>query len=459
MDPNSENHQPYAALAYRNFRLYAVGSLCSNLGLQMMGVAVAWQIYRLTHSAMALGLVGLAEVVPIVGLMMPAGHLADRLSRRRVTLVTNLISVACALLLALLSYDEARLAGFQFLQPVNHWLEIASRHLHEHDIHITSALVPLLYGVIAVLGVVRAFAGPARAALLPSLVPARAFQNAVTWNSSFFQLTAVIGPAIGGLIMGALEATRWQFALPYGLAAAGQLVMFACIWLLPEGPPPSRGEPVSFQTLSAGIRFVGRQRIILATITLDLFAVLLGGAVALLPMYADQILHVGARGLGLLRAAPSVGALSMALVLAHRPALRRAGPTLLGAVTAFGLATIVFGLSRNFALSLVMLFATGAVDNISVVVRHTLVQLLTPDAMRGRVSAVNQVFISISNEVGALESGLTAAWFGPVLSVVGGGVGTILVVIAVCFGFPELLRFGSLAEARRVEESESGSSL
>ncbi len=445
-------HRPYAALAYRPFRFYALGSLVSNIGMQMMGVAVSWQIYRLTGSAMALGLVGLVEVVPIVGLALPAGQLADRLSRRRVVLVAHLVIAACAAALAVLSLEALALPASGLLAWACAGIEALSRHMGETGVRVASPLVPVMYLVLLVLGVVRAFGGPARAALLPALVPTEAFSNAVTWNSSFFQLSAVVGPALGGVVVGVLAHTAWQFSAVYFAAAASAVLMFGCIFALAEPPQVASGrEPVTLTSLLAGLRFVSRHRIILATITLDLFAVLLGGAVALLPIFADRILHVGPRGLGLLRAAPSVGALAMALFLAHRPPMRKAGPAMLLAVAAFGLATIVFGLSRSFWLSLAMLFATGAVDNISVVVRHTLVQVLTPDAMRGRVSAVNQVFISISNELGALESGLTAAWFGPVLSVVGGGLGTMLVVLAVALAWPEVRRFGSLADARPAE--------
>ena len=303
-------HQPYAALSYSNFRRYALGALTSNIGMQMMAVAVSWQIYRLTHSSLALGLVGLVEVVPVVGLALPAGQLADRLSRRRLVLGSALAMVCCTAALGLLSVHGDQLANSAALAWGNRLLERMAGGLGEHSVQISSPVVPLLYLIIAVLGVARAVGGPARAALLPMLVPTKAFSNAVTWNSSFFQLSAVVGPALGGLILAVTANHAAPFAPVYFLAMGTAMVLFLTIFSLPEQHYERNNEPVSLASLSAGVRFVCRQRIILATITLDLFAVLLGGAVALLPVYADQILHVGPRGLGLLRAAPSVGALA-----------------------------------------------------------------------------------------------------------------------------------------------------
>jgi MFS family permease len=274
-------------------------------------------------------------------------------------------------------------------------------------------------------------------------VPAEDITSAVTWNSSGWQLASVAGPALGGLLIA--EAGRPAFA--YLLAACGALASAGLVTAIRPHAPPRRGEPPSLASLLAGARFIARTKLILATITLDLFAVLLGGATALLPAFAKDILGVGPVGLGWLQAAPSLGALAMAFTLAHRPPLRRAGRALLWAVAGFGAATIVFGLSQNAVLSFAMLALTGAFDNVSIVVRGTLVQVLTPDSMRGRVSAVNAVFIGSSNELGAFESGITAEWFGPVVSVVGGGLGTLLVVVAVMLKWPEVLRLGPLRPA------------
>jgi MFS family permease len=303
------------------------------------------------------------------------------------------------------------------------------------------APVPLIYGCLVLTGCSRTFAAPSRQALLPQVVPESVLTNAITWNSSGWQIANVAGPALGGFVIG----TTKDVVPAYQLAALGSFVSAALAFPVRPQMAARKHEPPSFEYLLAGIRFVARTKLLLAAITLDLFAVLLGGATALLPIYASrEILDVEATGYGWLRAAPALGAFVMALTMAHRPPLRKPGHALLLAVTGFGFATIVFGLSRDFFLSFAMLALTGALDNISVVVRHTLVQILTPDAMRGRVSAVNLVFISSSNELGAFESGMTAAWFGPVISVVGGGIGTIVVVVIVMLCWPQIIRLGPL---------------
>ncbi len=451
-DPSRRTHNPYAALRYRDFRYFAIGNLASSLGMQMLGVAVGWHVYQLTHSAMALGLIGLVQVVPVVSLSMFGGQIADRFSRRKIVLVTLLVLIGCGSLLAALSAGLIALPEGGPLAAVNRLLTVCSRGLRETRSSFTTPLVPAMYAVLFVIGVAKAFYNPAKTAILPQLVPLEVFSNAVTWNTSLFQVASMAGPALGGFVMARYHGTPAQFSSVYLMYAIGLLVLSLFVLRFREIGRPEGSQPATMRSLLAGLRFVFDHRIILATISLDLFAVLLGGATALLPIYADEILHCGPVGLGWLRAAPSVGALTMAMILAHRPPMRRAGPAMLAAVAGFGLATIVFGLSRHFALSLLALALTGMFDNISVVVRHTLVQVLTPDAMRGRVSAVNQVFISVSNEVGELESGLTAAWFGPVGSVLIGGVGTILVVLGVGWWWPEVRRFGSLADAKPLEE-------
>jgi MFS family permease len=327
-----------------------------------------------------------------------------------------------------------------------------------------------MYAVILLNAVTLTFARPARSAILPQLVPGKMFNNAVTWNATIFETSSMIGPGIGGLILGkGGAASAYIFNAAMLVACAVLTTQFPDVairrWKDPEqrdtptgaaAPDPNirleyepRGDPPEtgvFTALWAGVAFVFSSRLLLATMTLDLFAVLLGGAMYLLPVFASDILKVGAVGYGWLRMAPSVGAIGMALILAHRPPMKHAGRAMLLAVAGFGAATLVFGLSRSFWLSMVMLVLTGAFDNISVVVRHTLVQLLTPDAMRGRVSAVNQVFIGSSNELGGMESGLTAAWLGPVGSVLLGGIGTIVTVVAVAAFSPRLRRLGRLDE-------------
>jgi MFS family permease len=382
--------------------------MLASIAREMQSVAVGWELYQQTNSAAALGLVGLVQFLPVLLLSLPAGHAADRHSRKGLLLAAQGAMALTSLGLAALSLLEGP--------------------------------VPLVYLCLLLAGVSQAFSAPARWALVPQVVPEGALGNAITWNSSGWQVASMLGPTLGGLVIAWTE----EAAGAYFLALLGSLACAALVAGIRPPSRPSQREAVTLQSLLAGIRFVWGNKLILAAITLDLFAVLLGGATALLPIYARDILDVGATGLGALRAAPSLGALVMAVVMAHRPPLRRAGPTLLLAVAGFGAATIVFGLSESPLLSFAMLTLTGALDNISVVVRGTLVQLLTPDSMLGRVSAVNTIFIVSSNELGAFESGITAYYFGPVASVVGGGVGTLVVVLAVALRWPEVLRLGSL---------------
>jgi MFS family permease len=402
-------HDPYGALRYRDLRLFLVGRVLSTTGQQMLDVAIGWELYERTRSAFALGMVGLVQVLPIIVLALPAGHAADLFDRRRIVLVTQLVLALCSLGLAALSFTRGSIA--------------------------------LIYVCLFLIGITLAFNRPATNALLPQLVPTSVFANAVTWNSSGFQVASVAGPALAG----ALIAIRRHAGPVYVVNALLALGFVACVWLLAARERERPREQLTFQSLVAGLDFVWRTKVILAAITLDLFAVLFGGATALLPIYAKDILHMGPVGFGWMRAAPSIGAVVVAIALALRP-LRRAGVALLWAVAGFGVATIVFGLSRSFPLSLSMLFLLGGLDNISVVVRHTLVQVRTPDAMRGRVSAVNGVFIDTSNELGAFESGAAAALLGPVVAVVGGGVLTVLVVAAVVLIWPELRELGALHE-------------
>jgi hypothetical protein len=306
--------------------------------------------------------------------------------------------------------------------------------------------IAAMYTLLALGNIGGTFSRPARQALLPQLVPSEKFGNAVMWNSTVFETASVVGPAIGGFICAR------SVAFAYVFAAACFCCSFVLVAALPKvHAAAKKNHRPGFTDLIAGVRYVWRVRLMFSALTLDLFAVLLGGAVYLLPAFAQDILHVGPVGFGWLRAAPSIGAISMAMLQAHRKPMRRAGRTLLIAVAGFGIATIIFGLSKNFWLSFAMLILTGAFDNISVVVRHTLVQMLTPDEMRGRVSAVNQVFIGSSNELGGMESGLTAAWLGLVPSVVVGGIGTLIVVIGAAFTWPEMRNLGSLQDMKPAE--------
>jgi len=367
----------------------------ASMGVLMQDVAVGWQLYERTHSALALGLTGLASVAPTIIFALPAGAVADRYNRRNVARIGRIGAGAMSVWLAVLS--------------------------------ATTGPVWMIYAALFLSGVGFAFIAPAQSALLTQVLPTEAYPNGVTWNSTGFQIAAVTGPAVGGALIG-LTGTATAVYVTCAIMA----VIYICLFTAMRPRPQTHDRaPITRQMLAAGIRFVFQDELILAAITLDLFAVLLGGATTLLPIYAKDILHVGPSGLGWLRAAPSVGAMLTALWLAHRGRLGRAGILLLCAVAGFGVATIIFGLSRSFPLSMAALFLLGAFDSVSVVIRSSLVQLRTPDAMRGRVNAVNGIFIDLSNELGGFESGTVAALIGPVATVVLGGIGTMLVVLVV----------------------------
>ena len=399
-----------AALRHREFRLFQTSRLFSTLALQMQGVAVGWQIYAVTGEPIHLGLVGLAQFLPMIALTLPAGDAADRFDRRRVVLWSRIALAIGSALLAVLSLETT----------LNVWA---------------------IYGVLFLIGIGRAFAGPAAQALMPNLVPPEHFSNAVAWSASFWQIAVIAGPAAGGLLYAGLHGA-------FGVYAACTLLDLLAVLETARIRTKSaarRAEPAR-ERLFAGLRYVFHDKLVLGAISLDLFAVLLGGSVALLPVYARDILHVGPSGLGLLRSAPAVGAGLVAIWLALRPLARRAGAIMLACVGVFGVATIVFGVSRNFVLSLCALCAIGASDMVSVYVRHTLIQLATPDALRGRVSAVNLMFIGASNELGEFESGVMAAVFGTVTAVVIGGAGTCLVVVLWALLFPTLRRVDRLSD-------------
>ncbi|MGM3307786.1 MFS transporter [Anabaena sp. WFMT] len=409
-NPKAAQHDPFAAMRFRDYRLFSIGRVLLFTGGQMQTVALGWELYERTNSAMVLGLIGLAQVVPMIALTLITGHVADKNDRKKITLFSILLLTFCSIALAVISFNKGA--------------------------------VFLVYGCLLLTGVARAFLKPAGDALMWQLIPMSAFTNAATWNSSSFQLASVIGPALGGFSIAIFGSATWVYIL-------SAIAALSCFFLTATIKPQKtnfKKEPISLKTLAAGAEFVWNNQLILAAITLDLFAVLLGGAVALLPVFAKDILQVGPVELGYLQAAPSIGALSMAALLVYLPPIRKAGPALLWSVVGFGIVTIIFGLSRWVWLSLLMLALSGALDSISVVIRHTLVQIRTPDHLRGRVAAINSVFISASNELGGFESGLTAALFGPVLSVVGGGIGTILVVVATAMIWPEIRKLGALHE-------------
>jgi MFS family permease len=406
------------ALRVRDFRLLLAGSFLSMFGRQMLSVAIGWELYLRTSSALVLGGIGLAQVLPIIVLFLPSGYIADRYSRRYVVIGSQVVLALASLYLAFLSYQHGSL-----------WL---------------------IYACLAIMGGAQSFNGPASSALVAQVVPESAYENAMTWRSSVTQLSAVLGPTTGGLLIGILQSATFV----YVLCAITSIIFIAL--LVPMHVNPQKKLASTKRTLASlveGMRFLGKAQVLLAAITLDLFAVLLGGATTLLPIYAQNILHVGPIGLGWMQAASSIGAICTALILASRPPFKHAGYTLLLAVTGFGVATIIFGLSRSFWLSLLMLFLLGACDNISVVIRSTLLLVRTPDEMRGRVSAVSSLFISSSNQLGGFESGLVAQLIGPVLSVVTGGIGTILVVLLIAFLWPEMRHLGTLREEKQAQSS------
>lgn len=400
-----------AAFRYPNFRLYTAARFLAVVSSEMISVAVGWEIYALTHRPLDLGLVGLAQFAPGVLLFLIAGHTADRVARQTILRVCYIGYVLCAV----------ALLGF--------------------SVHGIASVWPI-YAVLLSYGVVRAFSGPAGQAFLPQLVAAEHFPNAVTWSSSFFQTATILGPIAGGLIYGFASSPVPVYVCAFIANCAAVLLLSA---VRPNIVARTKVEQPAGVILD-GLRYIWRTKLILGCMSLDLFAVLLGGAVALLPVYSSEILHTGATGLGVLRAAPGVGAVAVAILLAHSPLRRRAGLSMLYCVFGFGVFTIVFGLSHSFRLSFIALVLTGAFDMVSVIVRSTLVQLATPDEMRGRVSAVNMLFIGASNEFGQFESGITAQWFGTVPAVVLGGVGTIVVVLAWSWLFPALRKVDRLAQ-------------
>jgi MFS family permease len=403
------SHDPYASLRIPNFRWFISSLLAMTVATQIQAVVVSWQIYELTRDPFSLGLIGLAEAVPFIGFALFAGHVADSASRLRISLVSLGVLLACSL----------TLLGFSLQPGVIH-----------------SGRVWPIYAVIFVSGIARSFLQPARSALGAELVPRELYPNAVTWRSSSWQLAEVVGPAIGGLVYG-FGSAKAAYAVDATLMLVGVLSLARVL----HRPRPNTSIEVSFlESLATGVRFVKSQPVILGALTLDLFSVLFGGAVALLPVFAAEILHVGPEGLGILRAAPAVGAVLMSLVLAHRPPLRRAGRTLLVNVALFGLSMIGFGLSRNFFLSTALLALSGMVDTVSVVIRSTLLQVMTPDHLLGRVASVNAIFIGSSNELGAFESGTAARLIGTVPSVVFGGLATLLVVAVTALKVPRLRR-------------------
>jgi len=408
-------HDAYAALRIPDVRRYLIGRIAWAVGNNMLQTAIGYQLYERTGSMLVLGLVGLVQVAPVVVLALIAGRLVDRHNRRDMAALAIGVYGACTLALALLSLVAGPVWSF--------------------------------FVVLFVMGVATSIAGPATSALFAQICPIELLVNANAWRSTTVQMFALAGPILSGVVLVASGA-----ALTYALSAAAILGFLVALLRIPRPPSPPRPPPAEpgseARELRAGLRFVFRNELLLSAITLDLFAVLFGGVNALLPVFAKDVLEVDARGLGVLRAAPALGAFVMAFVTTRLPPWRHAGRVLLYTVVGFALATIVFGLSRHFWLSVVMLVLAGGFDNVSAVIRMTLEQVITPEALRGRVSAVNYVFIGLSNEMGEFESGIAAWAFGPVVAVAGGGVAALLVVGLVAWRWPSLRRLGKLSELR-----------
>jgi len=400
----------YGVLRHRFVRSFAAGRFAAVCGTQIIATTVSWQLYQRTHEPLSLGLVGLVELLPVVCLVIPAGHAIDRYPRKYVATASYLAIIVVAALLALLT--------------------------------ATHAPVESIYAVLVLLGAARAFAAPSTGTILPQLLDPSEIAQSSVWMSATFQLAAAIGPALGG----GLIAIASDDPLPAYLISAGLVAVFIVVlWRMPTVQPPAsaRGKR-RMRELFAGFGFIRKNPVFLSAITLDMFAVLFGGAVALLPVFAEDILHVDAAGYGWLRAAPAVGALTCALAISLARPWARPGVTLLWTVIGFGASSVAFGLSTSFALSFCLLLLVGAFDEVSVIIRSTLEQVITPDGLRGRVSSINYVFIGFSNELGAFESGFAASLIGPVAAVVAGGIATFAVVGVVAARWPQLRQIGPL---------------
>lgn len=400
-------HDPYAALRIPDFLRLTLSYASSTVAREAQIVVVGWQVFAVTRDPLSLGMIGLAEAVPFIAVALYAGHVADRGERRQIAIAGTAGMLVSAL--ALLGFTEAGLIGHGRVWPI--------------------------YLVIFLSGIVRSFARPAFTALSAEVVPRELYPNAVAWRSSTWQLAAVIGPAAGGLMYG-FSSARLAYA---GVSALFVLSLLALLLVRHRSKPAPVDEMPVSESLAVGIRFLMTQPVLLAAMTLDLFSVLFGGAVALLPIFA-HLLGTGPQGLGALRAAPAAGSLITGVILAHRRPMKRAGAVLFASVALFGLTMIAFALSRSFWLSLTLLTVSGMADNVSVIVRGTLLQTLTPTNMLGRVSSVNQIFIGASNEIGGFESGVAARLMGTVPSVVFGGVMTLLVVAITAWRAPQLRR-------------------
>jgi MFS family permease len=426
MSAPADSRAGRAAFTHPGFVLFQTARFLIVSAVEMQAVAVGWQVYEITKRPLDLGLVGLAQFLPGILLFPISGHASDRFERRKVL--------------------SACYAGYGLCFAL--LLALAQRSVQS---------VTAIYVVLVLLGVVRSFNSTASRSILPQLVPEEHFPNAVAWNASIFQAATILGPSFGGILYAVASGPSAVYAIAMLTAITATISTFR---IRPEVKARPR-EPMTFKTVFAGLHFIWTRKLVLGAISLDLFAVLLGGAVALLPVYAREILHSGPWGLGLLRAAPGVGAALMAILLAHRPLRGPSGITLLWAVAGFGIFTVIFGFSHSLTLSLIALLLAGAADMISIIIRAVFTQLATPDEMRGRVTAVDMIFIGASNELGQFESGVTAQWFGTVAAVILGGAGTLVVVALWAWLFPELRHAGDLrtitsSSLQEASEPEAG---
>ena len=404
---SSKKHDPFEVLRYKEFNYFLANRFFLTLGIQMQSVIVGWQVYALTKDVFALGMIGLTEALPFIAVSLFSGHLADTFNRKYIILFFSFLFILVTSFLLYFSFDSTGVLK-QF------------------------GTIPIFIS-IAFVGIIRGFISAAYPSFMSQIIPRSVYANAATWNSTVWHIASVVGPSLAGILIAINYSTAYMVDISF------LIMSFVAFLFIKSKPLPVKQKTESlFESLSAGIKFVFKNQLILGALTLDLFAVLFGGAVALLPAFADEVLHAGAVELGFLRAAPAIGAVIMALIIAYKPPTKNAGRNLFLSVGAFGLATICFGLSTNFYVALFFLFLTGAFDNVSVVIRHTILQLSTPDNMRGRVSAVNGIFIGSSNEIGAFESGITARAFGVKPSIVLGGVLTILVVVLTARLTPKL---------------------
>jgi MFS family permease len=405
---NLESPDAYASLRINNFKRFIIARFLLTFAIQMQSIIVGWQVYALTHDALSLGLIGISEVIPFFCVALFAGHAADIINRKKIILVSNLVYFICAAALLLVSTSFRPLLAIYGVIPI--------------------------YLIIFITGIARGFMSPAQTAFVAQLVPRELFGNASTWNSIAWQTAEITGPAIGGLVYG-----FWGIGPAYSLVIISSAMGFIFFFLTQKQPLPERNKEENiWQSLSAGIQFVFGNQVLLSAITLDMFAVFFGGVLCVLPIFADQIFHTGAKGLGFLRAAPAAGAITMSIIQTHWPLFKQAGRNLFVGVFVFGISIILFAFSRNFYLSLFILMIGGMADNISVVIRATIIQLYTPNEMRGRVASVNSIFLGSSNELGSFESGVAAKLMGLIPSVIFGGSMTLGVVATVRNFAPKL---------------------